>query len=297
MRPMRVAATVEVGLSSERMVRPLRELQQRAGLLSPCLLRTWMRTAADRRRRREYRERRHQAAVRFSATIGRPRWQKPLSRFSRVLGRKFSALGRRRANLNIIESALEAQMSRKAILLLACLYFLAAVAFGVFHVAADPFLSSPDAAVVGKAAGCALLLFGGAGLLPLSGWALYRFNLRYAMWPMLSWAFIAIALAYFYEIGVRLERNVQISTLTRNLALADAKLSCLDSQHANKFRSELGITEREVSVYCGCVSEATAASVTTDELTYIAASGKAPQPLQERAAELGRPCRNLLVGK
>ena len=106
-----------------------------------------------------------------------------------------------------------------------------------------------------------------------------------------------IALAYFFEIGVRLECNVQISMLARNLALADAKLSCLDSQHANKFRSELGITEREVSVYCGCVSEATTASVTTDELTYIATNGKAPQPLHERAAELGRPCRNLLVGK
>jgi hypothetical protein len=188
-------------------------------------------------------------------------------------------------------------MSRKAILLLACLYFLVAVAFGVFHVAADPFLSGPNAAAVSKAAGCALLLYGGSGLLPLSGWALHRFNLRYAMWPMLSWAFIAIALAYFYEIGVRLERNVQISTLARNLALADAKLGCLDSQHADKFRSELGITEREVSVYCGCVSEATTASVTTDELTYIATNGKTPQPLHERAGELGRPCRNLFVGK
>ena len=188
-------------------------------------------------------------------------------------------------------------MSRKAILLLACLYFLAAVAFGVFHVAADPFLSGPNAAAVSKVAGGALLLFGGAGLLPLLGWALYRFNFRYAMWPMLSWALIGIALAYFFEIGVRLERNVQISMLARNLALADSKLSCLDSQHANKFRSELGITEREVSVYCGCVSEATAAAVTADELTYIATNGKAPPPLHERAGELGRPCRNLFVGK
>src|SRR3984893_18153114 len=47
--------------------------------------------------------------------------------------------------------------------------------------------------------------------------------------------------------------------------VSDAKLSCLDSQHANKFRTEIGITDREISVYCGCVSEATAASVTTDE--------------------------------
>ena len=187
-------------------------------------------------------------------------------------------------------------MSRKVILLLACLYFLAAVAFGIFHVAADPFLSGPNAAAVSKAAGGALLLFGGAGLLPLSGWALYRFNFRYAMWPMLSWALIGIALAYFFEIGVRLERNVQISMLARNLAVADAKLSCLDSQHADKFRSELGITEREVSVYCGCVSEATATSVTTDELTYIATNGKAPPPLHERAGELGRLCRNLFLG-
>lgn len=188
-------------------------------------------------------------------------------------------------------------MSRKTTLLLFGLYFLAAAAFSVFHVATNPFLSGWNAAAVSKAVGGAVLLFGGAGLLPLFGWALYRFAPRYAMWPMLSWAFIGIVLAYFFEIGVRLEREVQISVLARNLAQSDAKLSCLDSQHASKFKSEVGITEREVSVYCGCVSEATVASVTTDELTYIAANGKAPQPLQERAAQLGRPCRSLFGAK
>src|SRR3982074_258922 len=182
-------------------------------------------------------------------------------------------------------------MSRKAILLVLALYFLAAAAFSVFHVATNPFLSGLNAAAVSKAVGGAIVLLGGAGRVPLAGWALYRFRSRYAMWPMLSWAFIGIALAYFFEIGVRLEREVQISMLARNLAQSDAKLSCLDSQHASKFKSEVGITEREVSVYCGCVSEATAASVTADELTYIATNGKAPPPLQERAAQLARPCR------
>jgi hypothetical protein len=63
--------------------------------------------------------------------------------------------------------------------------------------------------------------------------------------------------------------------LARNLAWSDAKFSCLDNQHASKFRSELGISEREISVYCGCVSEPTAASATTDELTYIVTNGGA----------------------
>ena len=184
-------------------------------------------------------------------------------------------------------------MSRKAILVLMGLYFLAAVAFSFFRVVTNPFLSGLNAAAVGNAVGGALLLYGGAGLLPVLGWALYRFKTRYAIWPMLSWAFIGIALAYFIEIGVRLERDVQISILARNLALSDAKLSCLESQHASKFKSVVGITEREVSVYCGCVSEATAASITADELTYIAMNGKAPQPLQERAALLARPCGRL----
>jgi hypothetical protein len=62
--------------------------------------------------------------------------------------------GRRHANLKYWQvSILEAEMSRKVGLLLAGLYFLAAVAFGVFHVAADPFLSGPNAAAVSKAAG------------------------------------------------------------------------------------------------------------------------------------------------
>jgi hypothetical protein len=188
-------------------------------------------------------------------------------------------------------------MSRKTILLLAGLYFLAAVAFSVFHVATNPFLSELNSIAIGKAVGGALLLYGGAGLLPVLGWALYLFRPLYAMWPMLSWAFLGIVLAYFFEIGMRLERDVQISMLARNLTLSDAKLSCLDSQHASKFRSEIEITEREVSIYCGCVSEATAASVTADELTYIAMNGKAPQPVQERSVQLGQTCRRLIMGK
>ncbi len=82
--------------------------------------------------------------------------------------------------------------------------------------------------------------------------------------------------------------------LSRNLMLSGSKLSCLDSQHASKFRTEIGITEREISLYCGCVSEALAASTTSDELTYIATNGQAPQAVQERAAEMGRPCRALI---
>src|ERR1019366_9764928 len=67
-------------------------------------------------------------------------------------------------------------MSRKAILLSVGLYFLAAVAFGVFRVVTNPFLSGLNAAAVGNAVGGALLLYGGAGLLPVLGWALYRFK-------------------------------------------------------------------------------------------------------------------------
>jgi hypothetical protein len=62
-------------------------------------------------------------------------------------------------------------MSRKAILLLVGLYFLAAVAFSFFRVVTDPFLSGLNAAAVGNAVGGALLLYGGAGLLPVVGWA------------------------------------------------------------------------------------------------------------------------------
>ena len=91
-------------------------------------------------------------------------------------------------------------MSRRTILLLAGLYFVAAVAFSIFHVATNPFSSGLNTAAIGKGVG-ALLLFGGAGLLPILGWALYRFKPQYAMWPILSWAFLGIALAYFFEIG------------------------------------------------------------------------------------------------
>ena len=190
-----------------------------------------------------------------------------------------------------------AKMSRRTISLLAGGYFLAALSFSFFRVVSNPFFSGLNMVTVGQVIGGGLLLLLVAGLPALLAWTFYRFNRRYALWPMLSWAFIGIALAFLVEVGVRLERDVQVSILAKNLALSDAKLNCLDAQHSNKFRGEIGITDREISVYCSCVSEATAASVTLDELTYIAENGKAPQPLQERAVQLGRPCNRLLREK
>jgi hypothetical protein len=185
-------------------------------------------------------------------------------------------------------------MSRKSIGTLLGIYFLFALAFALFRVFSNPFFARLDAPTVGEAIGGALLLFLGAGLLPLLGWALYRFRLQYAWRMLVSWAFIGIASAYFFEVGARLERDVQVTMLSKHLILSGSKLSCLDSEHANKFRSQVGITEREISLYCGCVSEALAASITSDELTYIATNGQTPQAVQERAAEMGRPCRTLI---
>jgi len=82
--------------------------------------------------------------------------------------------------------------------------------------------------------------------------------------------------------------------LSKNLVLSDSKLSCLDSEHASKFRTEIGITEREISLYCRCVSEALVASTTSDELTDIATNGQVPTAVQARAAAMGRPCRALI---
>jgi hypothetical protein len=185
-------------------------------------------------------------------------------------------------------------MSRKSIGILLGIYFLSALAFALFRVFSNPFFARLDALTLGEAIGGALLLFLGAGLLPILGWALYRFEPQFAWRMLASWAFIGIATAYFFEVGARLERDVQVTMLSKHLILSGSKLSCLDSEHANKFRSQVGITEREISLFCGCVSEALAASITSDELTYIATNGQTPQAVQDRAAEMGRPCRTLI---
>jgi hypothetical protein len=185
-------------------------------------------------------------------------------------------------------------MSRKSIGILLGIYFLSALGFAFFRVISNPFFAGLDGRTLGEAIGGALLLFLGAGLLPFLGWALYRFTPQYAWRTLVSSAFIGIVLAYFFEVGARLERDVQVTMLSRNLVLSGSKLSCLDSEHANKFRAQVGITEREISLYCGCISEILAASVTSDELIFIATNGQTPQAIQERAAEMGRPCKTLV---
>ena len=185
-------------------------------------------------------------------------------------------------------------MSRRSIGILLGIYFLSALALTLFRMFSNPFFSRLDAPTLGEAIGGAVLLFLGAGLLPVLRWAQHRFRPQFA-WPTLvSWAFVGIATAFFVEVGARLERDVQVSTLSKNLVLSDSKLSCLDSEHASKFRTEIGITEREISLYCGCVSEALAASTTSDELTDVATNGQVPTAVQARAAAMGRPCRALI---
>jgi hypothetical protein len=104
-------------------------------------------------------------------------------------------------------------MSRKSIGILLGIYFLSALAFAFFRVLSNPFFVRLDALTLGKAIGGALLLFLGAGLLPLLGWALYRVRPQYAWRALASWAFIGILLAYFFEVGARLERDVQVTVL------------------------------------------------------------------------------------
>jgi hypothetical protein len=186
------------------------------------------------------------------------------------------------------------KMSRKSIGFLLGIYFLSALAFTLFRVFSNPFFVRLDAPTLGEIIGGSLLLFVGAGLLPVLGWAQYRFRPQFTWRTLASWAFIGVAMAYFIEVGARLERDTQVTMLSKNLVLSGSKLSCLDSEHASKFRTEVGITEREISLYCGCVSEALAASTTPGEMTYIATNGQAPKAIQERAAEIGRPCKTLL---
>ena len=63
-------------------------------------------------------------------------------------------------------------MSRKSIGTLLGIYFLFALAFALFRVFSNPFFARLDAPTVGEAIGGALLLFLGAGLLPLLGLSL-----------------------------------------------------------------------------------------------------------------------------
>ena len=96
-------------------------------------------------------------------------------------------------------------MSRKTMFLLAVFYLAAACAFGIFRVVSSPFFAGLTVTNLGKSIGGSLLLFAAAGLLPILAWSFQRFDMRFALWQMLSWPFIGIALAYFLEIGVRVE--------------------------------------------------------------------------------------------
>src|SRR5713226_9534150 len=112
---------------------------------------------------------------------------------------------------------LGARMSRRSISLLVGLYFLVALALSIFRVVSNPFFSGLSAVTLGQVIGDAVLLLIVAGLPALLTWVFFRFKASHALWPMLSWAIIGIALAFFTEVGVRLERDVQVSMLAKNL--------------------------------------------------------------------------------
>jgi hypothetical protein len=76
-----------------------------------------------------------------------------------------------------------------------------------------------------------------------------------------------------------------------------AKSSCIDSQRKSALNREVGVTDRQIYVYCNCLAEVIVKTITVEEVRYIARNGGQPDSLQRRTAQAAPKCTNSAFGR
>lgn len=193
-------------------------------------------------------------------------------------------------------------MSRKAVALVILLYFVAALAFGTFLELKKPFASFnlSDPVFVGRAIGSAGAVFILSGIIPLIVWAFGRFRAQKAGGPFVLWAILGVVMATLSSVGFNFDLQQKINTelnkfeitgKDRDAFIRDAKIGCVDTQRQSILNRQIGITDRQIDVYCTCFASGLVNLVTREELRYLVVNNKQAPSLEEKAARYAPTCR------
>lgn len=201
--------------------------------------------------------------------------------------------------------------------MLIALYFLAALAFGLFTQLRQPFATVNFVTVAGAlgtaagALGTALSLFLMAALIPALIWLIGRFRPQdarpsYDRAALTLWAAFGVALAYLMEAGNRFDLSQKINAELGQIDLAgrdrddfirNAKRSCADAHKQSQLNRQAGVTETQIAAYCDCYANAMIKVITVEDMRYIAMNNKPSPKFQERIDRLSPECTRVAFGR
>ncbi|HVB58918.1 MAG TPA: hypothetical protein VNE63_21130 [Candidatus Acidoferrales bacterium] len=187
-------------------------------------------------------------------------------------------------------------MSRKAVALILIAYFVAALAFATFEEIRSQTIAIP-AYTFGALVGRAIAVFVPAGIIPVVVWAFFKFKAENASGPLVLWAVLSVAFAYFENYGERTDQVREINnfaTLTmtpekRAEAIRLGVRACLKAQGEILVSRQL-LTSQNLETYCRCYMENGLAAMTPDERRQVAETGKPPVSVQPKMDQVAMNC-------
>jgi len=198
-------------------------------------------------------------------------------------------------------------VSRKSVIILATVYFLAALTFGVVAEVTQPFssLDWKDPAFLGSVFGLVAYLYVGSAIIPLIVWAFGRFRAQRAVIPFVIWAVLGIALMTLIQIGRYDSQQVELARLAtiglkgsdREDFVRGAKSSCIAKLEQNWPNRAGNDGRQQFEKFCGCYSEAMANSMTPTDLGSAMATGTVPAGVQGKSEQAVVSCLAFAPGQ
>ncbi len=196
-------------------------------------------------------------------------------------------------------------MSRKAIVTTLAIYFVVALAFGIFQTfaPASAFDLRPEI-WIGGAIGKAVGVFVIGGILPLIFWAFWRFHRDGAFFPVVLWGLLGLVVMGLSGAATMYDEPDAMANVSDNIAsLFDSSYgavvramnrSCVATSRANQGN----IKNEQIHAYCDCYADAMGKALTADDIGGVVRNGNKPTAaVIEKAKRIGPMCSRLALGR
>jgi hypothetical protein len=199
-------------------------------------------------------------------------------------------------------------VTRKALIVLLVLYFLAALTFGLVSAITKPLavVNWKDPVFVGDVIGTGIHVYVVPAIIPLIVWAFGRFRCESATIPLVIWAVLGLADMGFVLFGRHYEQQRELARLADSPALSGAdredfvqgaRNSCIASQRQSIPAGAAAAFQQQVEKLCSCYADAMVNALTGNEIRALAANGTIPANAQQKAEQAATSCRRLAFGQ
>ena len=199
-------------------------------------------------------------------------------------------------------------MSKKALAGFLGLYLLVAFAFAFLIEYSDPLafigVDQPLVRIVARTFGKGVSLFAMASIIPGIIWLVSAFRPRekragYHYAALILWTLLGIVFAYSQYVAETYDREKQIQAELGKKQLApdqrqemrkSAEAGCIKVQRQAEFNRQMGVTDRQISIYCDCYAAYLARVIEIEELRYYATNGRMPESLTRKIPGAYQAC-------